>query len=188
MDYGHHPDFFDDRFTVLPPQTLEIAFTPRDIAVSSQSSRHCLNEYSPIPKAPSYAENTTCMISDQPPHLSDGLHYGTFNELERLHHHQSHREIMSENKNTKDLGSNTTRKEDVQSERPNWLHMSSTEMKPHEAIKDIKQKRKVGRRHGRLKPETAKHAREMRHLRACLPCVIMKMSVSWSRNIGTMLD
>jgi hypothetical protein len=188
MDYGHHLDFFDDYFTVLPPQTLETTFIPHDTAVSSQSSSNCLNELFSIPNAPSYPENTTCMLSDCPSDLSDGLQCSTSNELEILPHRHSHRKIMSENKNTKGLGSNATREEDILPEQPNWMHISSTELKPHEAIKDLKQKRKAGRRHGRLKPETAKHAREMRHLRACLPCVIMKMSVSWSRNIGIMLD
>jgi hypothetical protein len=61
----------------------------------------------------------------------------------------------------------------------NWQHISSTELKPHEVIKDTRNPRKfAGRRHGRLNPDTAKNAQEMRHIRACLPCSILKIKVS----------
>jgi hypothetical protein len=64
-------------------------------------------------------------------------------------------------------------------EPSNWQHISSTELKPHESIKDNRAPRKTaGRRHGRLKPKTAKGAQEMRHIRACLPCSILKVKVS----------
>jgi hypothetical protein len=100
--------------------------------------------------------------------------------MPRVHNFTSLRERLREKKkNELCFKSTATKEEDHVSEPNNWQHISSTEVKPHEAIKDVKQNRKYGRRHGRLRPEIAKHAREMRHLRACLPCVIMKMTVGW---------
>lgn len=63
-------------------------------------------------------------------------------------------------------------------EPADWQHISSADLKPHEAIKDSKILRKAaGRRHGRLNSETAKGARVMRHIRACLQCSILKTKV-----------
>ena len=68
----------------------------------------------------------------------------------------------------------------------NWQHISSTELKPHEVIKDTRNLRKLaGRRHGRLNPETAKNAQEMRHIRACLPCSILKIKVSRNKQFAS---
>jgi hypothetical protein len=65
----------------------------------------------------------------------------------------------------------------------NWEHMSSKDLESRQAVKGPKHPRKAGgRRRGRLNPDTAKDAKEMRHLRACLPCSILKTKVSRSRH------
>jgi hypothetical protein len=170
---------------------FETTHIPHDAIVpstqDSQSSYLCLTGLLAVSCEHSYS-GMASMIPGQPSLLSDTLQYGKSHNAESSQLYQSPGEIARKTENELCLKSTATEEEDQASEPTNWQHISSTEVKPHEEFKDVKQKRKSGRRHGRLKPEIAKHAREMRHLRACLPCVIMKITVGWYRKFGFVQD
>ncbi|CZR53493.1 uncharacterized protein PAC_03372 [Phialocephala subalpina] len=181
MDCGSQPDAFNDSFTVLPAQTHEPIRIPQDriiLRMDSKASRASLNECLPISSAYTYPEDTSMTLV--PPSLPpDALQDSTSHGPGSLHHHQATGEIMCEKENITGLKPKDAAVEEVlPEEATNWQHVSSSELKPHQVIKDVRQKRKHGGRHGRLTPESAKNAREMRLLRACLPCVIMKRRCS----------
>lgn len=115
----------------------------------------------------------------QPPLGWDSELHGTFHAPDSLHAINNMTKDVLENEFTTTTKLTAALKKDWLPKPLDWEHISSTELKPHEAIKEVKYPRKTGgRRHGRLNPETAKHAQEMRHLRACLPCSILKIKVS----------
>ncbi|KAE9378477.1 hypothetical protein N431DRAFT_528799 [Stipitochalara longipes BDJ] len=184
MGFGPPLDFLNDSFMALPPQSSETTYIPHYTSEpstsDSRSARLCLGEVSQIFTGTFYPQNTSLELENIfiP---SDTLQFDTSHNsglLRLLGYHDPPDKVISHNENTMGVNSKITREDNLLSETMNWQHISSTELRPHEAIKDVKQKRKSGRRYGRLKPETAKNAREMRHLRACLPCAIMKMSCS----------
>lgn len=57
-------------------------------------------------------------------------------------------------------------------------HILSSDVRPHEKIKEVKSRSRSGRRKGQLNAESAKRAVEMRRIRSCLPCRISKTSVN----------
>ncbi|KAF8853562.1 hypothetical protein BDZ45DRAFT_76216 [Acephala macrosclerotiorum] len=181
MDCGSRLDALNDSFTVLPAQTHETTNIPQDtiiLGMDSKASRASLNNCLPISSAYTYPEDTSMTLAP-PSLLPDALQYGTSHGPGSLHHHQATGEIMCEKENSTGLKLKDIAVEEVLLEvETNWQHVSSSELKPHQVIKDARQKRKLGGRHGRLTPESAKNAREMRLLRACLPCVIMKRRCS----------
>ena len=66
-----------------------------------------------------------------------------------------------------------------------WQNIVSSDLNPHGRIKEPRTRRKTGRRTGRLDPENAKRATEIRRIRACLSCWLLKIPVCvpYSRQI-----
>jgi hypothetical protein len=150
---------------------------PQNMAISSTSnSKPSLS--GSIEVSPASLLEMTSEISVQPPLNWDLTSGGVFYDPESLQPNLHIADDILENGSVINIETTPVMEQYGPSEPLKWEHMSSTNLKPHEVIKNVKPLRKAGRRHGRLNPETAKGAQEMRNLRACLPCAILKIKVS----------
>ena len=172
-------DLFDNSSMLHPAHSFKPTSMPANIVASathySQSSPFYSFEV-PLASDAWYLPETVSMNPQQTPLIWDSMSYDTLHpESFQVRHYTPKGVLKNENATT--ITTTPAKEQNRLSESLKWQHISSTELKPHEVIKDIENPRKVGRRHGRLNVETARNAQQMRHLRACLPCSIQKKRV-----------
>jgi hypothetical protein len=175
IDTSFQFDLLDDFSTFRPIPPLQTTFTP-ELDISSSNHSHplstCPNKVLLTSKR-FYSPDSLCTEAQPPP-----LQWELISS-DRFHGSDKTKDIS----NKKNINTGNTAviiEKGRVPESLEWEHISSTELKPHEAIKKIKQPRKITRRQGPLNPETAKNAKRMRKTRACLPCKIQKRTVSQS--------
>ena len=171
----------DEHLKLQPTQGFKTAIIPPSLAISSAE------DSLPSPLRPIgvtqnsdtlHLQETYSTNTNQPTLTWNMVSKESCYNLEGLQVNQFMNSSVNETENATVMNIEPTKKRRLL-EPMNWQHISSTELKPHEVIKDTRNRRKfAGRRHGRLNPETAKNAQEMRHIRACLPCSILKIKVS----------
>jgi hypothetical protein len=180
-------DMLDEYSKLQPTRGFRTTHIPPSLAV--------LSEDDPLPsllwpsidvtqESDTWGSPDTHSTDMGPPAVSCNIvSNGAFCDSENLRIDQFMDKGVQETENTRSTKTLPTKRRRLL-EPTNWQHISSTECKPHEEITDVKHQRKTGgRRNGRLNAETAKNAQKMRHIRACLPCSILKIKVSRSSSL-----
>jgi hypothetical protein len=173
----HH---FSDRGT---DQGSSQGLNHTPLSVYDPDSCHLYRPEIPPGSGFSCPPTTTTSLDLQLPTDLQLLSQGMLPDTEHLHTRISPSYIISEIQNTPEITSVPSTKNEVRSGPAPWDNISSKEFKPNGSRKDVKVTRKAGRRRGHLAPETAKKAQKMRHIRACLPCSILKITVTSLTNV-----